>query len=101
MTEIEAQKFIARHTPRLHRCETTQAKIQRIRSQFWVYFSLGTTLLFLSLNHISRPATIDIILNVAGLALGTFLIGFAFWMKRRLQEACRLVSKSQIANLKS
>ena len=103
MTEIEAQKFIARHAPVLHRCETTEAKIRRIRLQFWIYIFCGAMAFISFLNSISKSGTIEVVLSIIFLVLGIFLIGSAFWMRRCLLEACRVISssQSQISNPKS
>ncbi|HTA94783.1 MAG TPA: hypothetical protein VK769_01535, partial [Verrucomicrobiae bacterium] len=89
--------------PILFRFETTNAKIKRIRLQFWIYILLGAISLFSSLDSISKSGTIDVIFRIVFLVLGIFLIGAAFWMRRRLLEACRAISipQSQIINPKS
>ncbi|MGA2028724.1 MAG: hypothetical protein ABSG87_01435 [Verrucomicrobiota bacterium] len=103
MTEAQAQKIITCYAPSLLRYESTEAKIRRIRRQFLIYILLGATSLLSALEAISKQRTIDIILSVVLLVLGIFTIGIAFWMRRRLLEACHVISlsQSQIVNQKS
>jgi hypothetical protein len=95
MTEIEAQKFIARWTPRFHRCEATQMKIRRIGSQFWAYFFIGAMVLYLSLSHLPGSGVFGGFFNILGMIFGIGLLGFASWMMRRLRQVRRILDLSQ------
>jgi hypothetical protein len=92
MTEVEAQKFIARWTPPRHRCEVTRAKIRRIKSYFLVIFCNGITALVISVMHyrgMKTDSVLFLLLRAFLAVLGIGAVGFALWMMRRLDRVRR------------
>ncbi|HXF10889.1 MAG TPA: hypothetical protein VN625_08900 [Desulfuromonadaceae bacterium] len=94
MTEVEAQKFIARWTPGRHRCEVTRAKIRRIRGQFWVVFFNGVFVFvvpFLKLAHLRTESHLFQVIRFIMVALGIANMTFALFMMWKLDRARRVV----------
>ena len=97
MTEVEAQKFIARWTPGRHRCEVTRAKIRRIRGQFWVVFFNGVFVFivpFLKLTHLRTESHLFQAVRAIMVALGVANMTFALFMMWKLDRARRVVLRS-------
>jgi len=90
MTEIEAQKFIARWTPNAHRCEATRAKISRIRLQFFMCFISGSVVL---LGALFKAVNLHgfWFLRWVGIAFGAVMIVFGVVMMRRIHGVARLL----------
>jgi len=100
MTEVEAQKFIARWTPGRHRCEVTRAKIRRIRGQFWIVFFNGVFVFivpFLKLSHLRTDSHLFQVVRAIMVGLGVANMTFALFMMWKLDSVRRAVSRSQPA----
>ncbi|HEY1663332.1 MAG TPA: hypothetical protein VGI03_13015 [Verrucomicrobiae bacterium] len=92
MTEIEAQQFIARHTPRLHRCEVTEVKICRIESQISNTKWGAVALIFTSLIGMYHESKMGLWLRIGGVVIGLAGMVFALRRSRQLREVREILN---------